>query len=49
MKKPKELFFFYTIIDPKKFKQVLAKDIYSRITSKSLVIIASLRLPATIC
>ncbi len=49
MKKPKQLFFFYTIMDPKKFKQVLAKDIYSRITSKLLVIIASLRLPSMIC
>lgn len=37
MKKPKELFFFYTIKDTKKFKQVLAKDIYPHITSKPLV------------
>ncbi|KAF4580675.1 hypothetical protein EYR40_003074 [Pleurotus pulmonarius] len=38
MKKPKQLFFFYTIADSKKFKQVLAKDIYSLITTTSQLI-----------
>ncbi|KAF9498322.1 dye decolorizing peroxidase [Pleurotus eryngii] len=38
MKKPKQLFFFYSIRDPKKFKQVLAELIYPHITTTSQLI-----------
>ncbi|KDQ26239.1 DyP-type peroxidase [Pleurotus ostreatus PC15] len=38
MKKPKELFFFYTIKDTRRFKQVLAKDIYPHITTTAQLI-----------
>ncbi|KAJ8507743.1 dyp-type peroxidase [Pleurotus djamor] len=38
MKKPLQLFFFYHINDPKKFKQVLAKLIYPHITTTSQLI-----------
>lgn len=34
MRKPKEIFFFYSIQNPRKFKSVLAKWIYPHITSR---------------